>query len=308
MSGEVYLERTALRWMSFLTKMLRRYNVSAAGTGCAEHILGRTRMRMNVVRVVAIIPARMGSSRFPGKPLASLLGRPMIEHVVRRAAMCARLDAIYVATCDAEIRTVVEGFGGGVLMTSAAHERASDRVVEAAERIEADIVVMIQGDEPMITPDMIVAAIAPMLQDASVACVNLARRITNQAEYADPNTIKVVMNVHRDALYFSRAPIPTMNFASGEQPPVFKQVCVIPFRRDFLREFARLPPTPLERAESIDMLRVLEHGRRVRLVETQVDTHAVDTPADLRLVETLMQDDPLLLRYGETLGRAGARV
>ena len=260
------------------------------------------------MRVVAVIPARMGSSRFPGKPLAPLLGRPMIEHVVRRAALCARLDAVYVATCDAEIGAAVEGFGGAVLMTSAAHERASDRVAEAAERVEADIIVMIQGDEPMITPEMIVAAVTPLLNDSSVGCVNLVRRIGSREEYVDPNTIKVVMDVRGDALYFSRAPIPTVDFVGGARPPVFKQVCVIPFRRDFLREFARLLPTPLERAESIDMLRALEHGRRVRLVETEVDTHAVDTPADLRLVESLMKDAPLLLRYGEALGRSGARV
>jgi 3-deoxy-manno-octulosonate cytidylyltransferase (CMP-KDO synthetase) len=259
-------------------------------------------------RIVAVIPARMGSSRFPGKPLATLLGRPMIEHVVRRAAMSDALDAVYVATCDEEIRSVVEGFGGSVLMTSAAHERASDRVAEAAERVEADIVLMIQGDEPMIAPGMIVAALAPMLQDASVACVNLTRRILSREEYVDPNTIKVVMNACGDALYFSRAPIPAINFARIEVAPVFKQVCVIPFRRDFLREFARLHPTPLEQAESIDMLRVVEHGGRVRLVETEVDTHAVDTPEDLRLVEALMKDDPLLLQYVEPVAGQRTRV
>ena len=256
-------------------------------------------------RIIAIIPARMGSSRFPGKPLAPLLGRPMIQHVVQRATMCDLLDAVYVATCDEEIRKVVEEFGGAVLMTSAAHERASDRVAEAAAAIEADIVVMIQGDEPMITPGMIASAVAPMFQDPSVACVNLARRIVNQKEYLDRNTIKVVMNVHEDALYFSRSPIPALDNASNFSneasgcPPVFKQVCVIPFRRDFLREFARLPQTPLERAESIDMLRVVEHGGRVRLVVTEVDTHAVDTAEDLRLVEALMMEDPLILKYGK---------
>lgn len=256
------------------------------------------------MRIVAIIPARMNSSRFPGKPLATLHGRPMIEHVLRRAAMCEQLDAVYVATCDAEIREAVEKIGGQVLMTSNVHERASDRVAEAAERVEADIVVMIQGDEPMITPRMIASAITPMLVDPSIKCVNLARRIVTRDEYVDPNTIKVVMNAHGDALYFSRTPIPAFDFAGNPasvRAPVFKQVCVIPFRREYLGEFARLPPTPLERAESIDMLRVLEHGGRVRLVETDVDTHAVDTPADLRLVAALLEHDPLVLRYAETL-------
>lgn len=236
-------------------------------------------------RIVGIIPARMAATRFPGKPLAPLLGRPMIEHVLRRAEMCNQLSAVYVATCDEEIKRVVEALGGRVIMTSPTHERASDRVAEAAEQVEAGIVVMIQGDEPMITPSMIAASITPLLEDRSVECVNLVRRITNRHDYLDPNTIKVVMNVNRDALYFSRAPIPACEFPA----PVFKQVCVIPFRSEFLREFARFPPTPLEQAESIDMLRLLEHGRRVRLVETSEETHAVDTPEDLRLVETLME-------------------
>jgi 3-deoxy-manno-octulosonate cytidylyltransferase (CMP-KDO synthetase) len=256
-------------------------------------------------RIIAIIPARMASTRFPGKPLAPLLGRPMVEHVFRRAAMCAELDAVYVATCDEEIRAAVAGFGGLALMTSAAHERASDRVAEAAEQVEADIVVMIQGDEPMITPDMIRAAVSPMLRDPSIACVNLARRIVRPEDYTDRNTIKVVMNVEGNALYFSRAPIPNADFGSDERPPVFKQVCVIPFRREALREFARLPPTPLERAESIDMLRLIEHGGRVRLVETEAETHAVDTAEDLRAVEALMRDDPLVRRYGGSVEPSG---
>src|SRR6266446_9455786 len=208
-------------------------------------------------RIIAIIPARLGSVRFPGKPLAPLLGRPMIEHVFWRTSMCGEVAEVYVATCDEEIKEAVAQFGGTVIMTSPAHERASDRVAEAAERLPAEIVVMIQGDEPMITPAMILTALNPMLLDPSVACVNLARRIVSQEEYLDPNTIKVVMNVNGDALYFSRTPIPPIDFARREQSPVFKQVCVIPFRRDYLCEFARLTATPLERAESIDMLRVL---------------------------------------------------
>src|ERR1051325_4120535 len=155
-------------------------------------------------RLVAIIPARMGSSRFPGKPLAQLLGRPMIEHVLRRAEMCTQLKAVYVATCDQEIRRVVEVLGGRVIMTSPTHERASDRVAEAAEQVEADIVVMIQGDEPMITSAMITAAVTPLLANRFVDCVNLVRRITKQYDYFDPNIIKVVMNVNHDALYCSR--------------------------------------------------------------------------------------------------------
>ncbi len=272
-----------------------------------------------MTRIVAVVPARMGSSRFPGKPLAPLLGRTMIEHVVRRASRCGALDAVYVATCDEEIRAAVEAFGGEVLMTSATHERASERVAEAAESFEADIVVMIQGDEPLVTPAMIEASVAPMLADPSVACVNLARRIGSLEEYFDRNTIKVVTDARGDALYFSRAPIPSADFTRDSSSgagvsslagvPVFKQVCVIPFRRECLREFARLPPTPLERAESIDMLRLVGHGLPVRMVETEEETHAVDTPEDLRRVERMMRNDPLLRRYvGPVGGEKGRRV
>ena len=221
----------------------------------------------------------------------------MIEHVFRRVSESEILDAVYVATCDDEIRGVVKGFGGEVIMTSSVHVRASDRVAEAADLIEAggtqrsDIVVMIQGDEPMITPGMIEAAVEPMLLDPSVHCVNLACRISSNEEYVDPNTIKVVMNLAGDALYFSRAAIPAIDFARPDHLPVFKQVCVIPFRRNFLRDFAQLSPTPLERAESVDMLRALEHNHSVRLVETDVATHAVDTPEDLLRVELLMKNE-----------------
>lgn len=258
-------------------------------------------------RIIAIIPARLGSARFPGKPLARLLGRPMVEHVFWRTSMCAEVAEVYVATCDEEIKEAVAKFGGSVIMTSPAHERASDRVAEAAERAHADIVVMVQGDEPMVTPGMISAAVAPMLNDRSIDCVNLAHRITNCEEYFDPNTIKVVMNAANDALYFSRAPIPAIDSARLDRVSVFKQVCVIPFRREFLREFAQLAQTRLERAESIDMLRVIEHGRRVRLVQVEIETHAVDTPVDLRFVEASMKHDPLIPKYGERVARAEAR-
>lgn len=244
-------------------------------------------------RIVAVIPVRMASSRFPGKPIARLHGLPMVEHVFRRVKLCAQLDAVSVATCDEEIRDVAQAFGASVIMTSAAHERASDRVAEAAEQLAADIVVMVQGDEPMITPEMIEAALRPIQSDPSIGCVNLVSRIGSEAEFVDRNTIKVVGDLNGDALYFSRSPIPKVRFEKTTAK-LLKQVCVIPFRRESLQEFARLPPTPLEVAESIDMLRFLEQGRRVRLVETDVATHAVDTPADLALVEKLMKDDPLL--------------
>ena len=225
----------------------------------------------------------------------------MIEHVFRRVKLCSQLEEVYVATCDEEIRNVAEGFGARVIMTSATHERATDRVAEAAEHFEAEIIVMVQGDEPMITPEMIDTALDAIRSDPLTSCVNLVARIDSQREFVDPNTIKVVADLNGNALYFSRSPIPNSHFEQTTAK-IFKQVCVIPFRRDCLREFARLPPTPLEIAESIDMLRLLEHGRSVRLAETDLATHSVDTPADLQLVETLMNSDPLLRKYAHATG------
>ena len=245
-----------------------------------------------MTRIVGIIPARMGSSRFPGKPLARILGLPMIEHVYRRAVLCKRLDGVFVATCDDAIKTCIEDFDGQVIMTSNRHERASDRTAEAADQLDAGIVVMIQGDEPMITPRMIELALRPMLDDASVGCVNLACQFTTEEECLDRNTIKVVTDLAGNALSFSRAPIPSVNSTKA-----LKQVCIIPFRSAVLRHFAALQATPLERSESIDMLRLIENGYPIRIVETDVQSHAVDTPEDLQLVETLLRQDSLIQQY-----------
>ena len=247
--------------------------------------------------IVAVIPARMGSSRFPGKPLAPMLGLPMIEHVYRRTAMCPLLQAVYVATCDSEIYDAVEGFGGQAIMTSSVHQRASDRVAEAAQGLAAQIIVMVQGDEPMTVPIMIEQAVVPMLEHSNVQCVNLMARIKSLEEWKDPNTIKVVTDHKGDALYFSREPIPTHHILGLDEIPLFKQVCVIPFRREVLMTYAHLTPTPLEQAESVDMLRLLEHGYGVHLVETEFETHAVDTPEDLVRVEKMMRHDPITYQY-----------
>lgn len=246
------------------------------------------------MKIVAMIPARMGSSRYPGKPLVPILGRPMIEHVYRRVSMCASLAATYIATCDQEIRAAAERFGAPVLMTGSHHERASDRIAEAAEQTDADIVVMVQGDEPMVIPEMIERAIARMRATADPAlCVNLSKRIETEPEFRSPNTIKVVLDQRGRALYMSRQPIPALAKGGFAATATFKQVCIIPFTRGALRTFSRLAPTPLEILESIDMLRFLEHGYPVHMVETPYDSHAVDCPADRDHVEALMRSDPL---------------
>lgn len=249
------------------------------------------------MKIVGIIPARMGSSRFPGKPLAPLLGRTMIEHVYRRTAMSAALDAVYIATCDTEIMDAVAAFGGKAIMTADTHERASDRVAEAAEQLDADVIVMVQGDEPMIIPEMIDAAIEPFQNDETVQCVNLAKRIETMEEFENPNTIKVVIAGNGDALCFSREPIPTYRLNGFDNIHPFKQVCIIPFRSAALAQFAALSPTPGEIAESVDMMRYLEHGIPVRMVETAHDSHAVDTAEDLARVEAMMRHDPLVQSY-----------
>jgi len=249
------------------------------------------------MKTIAVIPARMGSTRFPGKPIAQLLGRPMLEHVYKRVALSRTLDATYIATCDEEIRLTAENFGANVIMTADTHERASDRVAEAIADIDAELIVMVQGDEPMTHPDMIDAAVAPFQHDPQLSCVNLVHKIDNETDFLDANTIKVVMNQQGDAIYMSRQPIPTLAKSGFSQTTAYKQVCIIPFRRAMLLEYTHLPPTPLEQLESVDMLRLLEHGYRVKMVNTAFNTQAVDTEADLTRVAKLMETDPLLTDY-----------
>jgi 3-deoxy-manno-octulosonate cytidylyltransferase (CMP-KDO synthetase) len=246
------------------------------------------------MKILALIPARMGSSRFPGKPMAKLLGKPMVGHVYERVAKSSAVTLTAVATCDPEIRDYIQSIGGVAVMTSDKHERASDRCAEALLALEKqndtryDIVVMVQGDEPMTHPDMITEAVAPMRDDPSLKITNLLGEIADVTEFEDRNCIKVVCDLERNAMYFSREPIPTR--AKAKEIPMGKQVCVIPFRRDFLIEYTKLAPTPLEIAESVDMMRVLEHGMKVRMVPTKHDTRAVDTPDDLKRVEALMRN------------------
>ena len=250
------------------------------------------------MNIIAVIPARMASSRFPGKPLAPLHGVPMLGHVYLRTRRNARLSGVYIATCDEEIRSYARSIGAECVMTSSAHTRASDRTAEAVESIERtsarpiDAVVMVQGDEPMIVPSMIDEAIDPLIGDPALPVVNLMAPI-DPADAADPNEVKVAVDRRSNALYFSRFPLPWQQGPSAP-PPMFKQVCVVPFRRDFLAAFATLEPTPLEQAESIDMLRALEHGYVVRMTRTVHATCSVDTPADLAEVSRLMLGDPLL--------------
>jgi len=245
------------------------------------------------MKILALIPARMGSSRFPGKPMAPILGKPMIGHVYERVAKSSMLSMTAVATCDQEIFDYIESIGGTAVMTADTYERASDRCAEALLKLEKvnntryDIVVMVQGDEPMTHPDMIAEAVQPMLDDPAIQVTNLLGKIKDIAEFEDRNCIKVVCDLNGNAMYFSREAIPTR--CKVDNIPMGKQVCIIPFRRDYLIEYTKLAPTPLEIVESVDMMRILEHGMKVRMVPTLHDTQAVDTPADLEKVAGLMQ-------------------
>ncbi len=254
------------------------------------------------MKVIGIIPARMASTRFPGKPLENILKIPMVGHVYFRSKMSKKLDDVYVATCDQVIVDYIESIGGKAIMTSDSHERCTDRITEATEKVESmtsskvDIVVNIQGDEPMLYPEMIDEALEPMLSDDSLVTSNLMGIIKTLEEHKDPNTVKVVVDNNNYALYFSREPIPSCK-KSVVEVSAFKQVAIIPFRRDFLFKFNQMPSTPLETTESVDMLRAIEHGYRVRMVLTSFETYGVDTPKDLRFVEEHMRNDPLLNKY-----------
>ena len=242
--------------------------------------------------VAIIIPARLGSSRYPNKPLAPILGTAMVELVHRHAALVSGVDTVAVATCDQEIVDLIEGAGGIAVMTSESHQRASDRSAEAVLALEKergrpyDIVLMLQGDEPAITPDQMTQVIDTMTADSTVLVTNLHGTITSEREFNDPNCIKVVTDLVGDAVYFSRLPIP--HGASFDDPAVGKQVCAIGFRRDYLMAYLDLEPTALEVLESIDMLRILQHGESVRMVRTTQPTQSVDVPEDIPLAEALL--------------------
>ncbi len=254
------------------------------------------------MKVIAIIPARMASSRFPGKPLAKIHGIPMIGHCYFRSRMCKELTETYVATCDNEIYEYIVSIGGKAVMTANTHDRASDRTAEAMFKIEGtfsgkvDIVVMVQGDEPMVTPEMITQSLHPFEEDHLVNVVNLMAKIETIEEFEDPNEVKVVVDKKNNALYFSREPIPSQKMGI-ERAPMLKQVCIIPFRRDYLLKFNAMAETELERIESVDMMRVLENGDLVKMVMTEEKTYSVDTSEDLENVEKKMMDDLLMSHY-----------
>lgn len=237
-------------------------------------------------RTVIVIPARYESTRFPGKPLADLFGRPMIAHVVERARAVPGVERVVVATDDRRIADAVRAHGGEAVMTRADHPSGTDRLAEVAASLACDLVVNVQGDEPLIAPAMIASAIAACADDPALPMATLRRPITCLEDYVSPHVVKVVVDRQEHALYFSRAPVPFDRGSAAREVPACasKHIGLYVYRRDTLLQLAALPPTALERAEALEQLRALEHGIRIRAVATTEDSVGVDTPEDLERV------------------------
>ena len=249
-------------------------------------------------KATAIIPARYASTRFPGKPLALINGRPMIEHVCERVARAQTVDRVIVATDDSRIEAAVKKFGGEVMMTRTDHPTGTDRLAEVAAQLASNLIVNVQGDEPLIEPRMIDQAVAPLQADPEIRMGTLASRITDIEDFYNPNVVKVVRDLSGVALYFSRAPIPWPRDLSREQlaqslaqVTLFRHIGLYVYRRDFLLQYPLLPKTPLEILENLEQLRAMERGVRLYVAETEFACHGVDTPEDLVLVERLMADE-----------------
>jgi 3-deoxy-manno-octulosonate cytidylyltransferase (CMP-KDO synthetase) len=232
--------------------------------------------------VIAIIPARFESTRLPGKPLALIHGKPMIQHVYERTATARGVERVLVATDDERVRSAVRDFGGEVVMTDSRHASGTDRIAEVAAGLDVDVIVNVQGDLPYLEPDMVERALAPMRGDARLPMSTLSTAITSDEEWRNPNVVKVVTDRDGYALYFSRAPVPhRRDGESFDAALAQRHIGLYVYRRAFLLAFAALQPTPLERCEKLEQLRALEHGHRIRVVQVEKAAIEVDTPQDL---------------------------
>jgi 3-deoxy-manno-octulosonate cytidylyltransferase (CMP-KDO synthetase) len=242
-------------------------------------------------KILGVIPARFASSRFPGKVLAQIASKSMLQRVYERASLARYLTATIIATDDERIYDAARGFGARVVMTRADHVSGTDRVAEAASAENAELVVNIQGDEPLIDPAAIDAAILPLAHDPGIVMGTLKKAIEEPREITDANVVKVVTDRNGDAIYFSRCPIPYQR-DQARPGTHFKHIGLYVYRRDFLLGYSALPVGPLERAERLEQLRAIENGYRIRVVETECESLGVDTPEDLervcKLFETTM--------------------
>ena len=248
---------------------------------------------MTEVKVAGLIPARYGSSRLPGKPLALIGGKPMIQHVYDQCVAAPSLTSVWVCTDDARVFDAVTGFGGKAVMTRTDHISGTDRVAEAAQQLDADIIVNIQGDQPFVHPDMLDEVVAPLLEPDAADVSTLMVRIAHEADLHDPAVVKVVTDHAGNALYFSRSLIPYPR----ENVPhdVYEHAGTYAYRRDTLLRLTQLEPTTLEKVESLEQLRWLQHGLRIQVVASKVADPArhgfsVDTPADLARAEQMYKD------------------
>ena len=238
--------------------------------------------------IVAIIPARYASVRFPGKVLADLCGKPVIRHVYERVAQSSAVARVVVATDDERIVRAVRSFGGEAVMTSPEHASGTDRVAEAAAKTGGDIIVNVQGDEPLIEPALIDKVVLKIVGDDAIACSTAASPITDSAVYHDPNAVKVIMDGRGHALYFSRSPLPYYRdgFCGGG---AYLHAGIYCFRRSFLSIYTSLKPTPLEKAEKLEQLRILEHGYAIGVVITDSAPKGIDTERDLETMRGILE-------------------
>lgn len=232
-------------------------------------------------RVVAIIPARFESTRLPGKPLADIDGKPMIQHVYERAARTPGVARVLVATDDPRIHRVVQDFGGEVVETRPTHRSGMERVAEVAAALDEPLIVNVQGDVPFVAPEMLEACVGPLRADATIPMATIAAPIEDEETLHNPNVVKVVTDRNGNALYFSRSPLPYRRSPTADGPLAFKHIGLYGYRREFLVRLAALEPTPLEQAESLEQLRALEWGFRIRVSAVPTASIEVDTPADL---------------------------
>jgi len=253
--------------------------------------------------ITVVIPARMASSRYPGKPLVPILGLPLVEHVRRRALLAQGVDLVAVATCDEPIKATVEASGGCAVMTKDTHERCTDRVEEAMQQLPGEIVAMVQGDEPLLMPEAISQVIQPLLDEPDLDVVNLLSPLESPDDYTNINIVKAVCDCRGNVIYLTRAPVP--HFRQPVTVPVYRQTGIMAFRVSFLPRFSALPEGSLEKAESVDMLRVLEHGIRIGAVVAEYSTLGVDRPGDVDLGESVLRRDPVQRALFERIMQQG---
>jgi len=239
-------------------------------------------------KIVAVIPARYQSTRFEGKPLAKILGKPMIQHVYENIKASRYLDDVFVATDDERIFKTVQGFGAKAIMTNPKHPTGTDRVAEAAKSIKADIVVNVQGDEPLVNKGMVEQVISPLLEDKSINVANLITEISNIGDYVDVTVVKAALDKDNFILYLTRSPIPYPK--TRQNYVVYKQIGLYALRKDFLLRFVKMPQTNLELIEGVEFLRILENGCKIKGVITDYNALSVDTLSDLIEVEKILKN------------------